>query len=340
MGNMQCPADDAALLASVAREICPFPNYNPSPLFVNMLSINSSLHLKNHYMAVQSSLTAKQLEDFTQGLRTTFGREGRVTLGGVGVVALSLAVLFDTLARQVRGECVSESEPIPGLFIKDLRGYYPPQVYTVSKYLRLVPHIANNPTRMKEETERYFKQLLIDKQTVEEIKSQSDITRVNVMLGDLFLSCLLIHLLRITNSTVVINIVKYVKALKRRKGNPSPMERTTETGVDAAHVSRTRQRLLPAPEETVVFSLNCEPVAASRDFLAEVHKSNDTQEAFRLCQPLYMHIPKTWLHFIARLGWLDVINSLFEQAENKRGARKAQGEDFDLKANTLRKWAE
>lgn len=78
-----------------------------------MLSIAFSLHLKNHDTAGQSSLTPKQLEDFTQGLRTTFGREGKVTLGGVGVVALSLAVLFDTLARQVRGEWVSESEPIP-----------------------------------------------------------------------------------------------------------------------------------------------------------------------------------------------------------------------------------
>ena len=84
MGNMQCPAEDAALLASVARDICPFPNYNSSPHFVKMLSINSSLHLKDHYTAVQSSLTPKQLEDFTQSLRTTFGREGKVTYGGVG----------------------------------------------------------------------------------------------------------------------------------------------------------------------------------------------------------------------------------------------------------------
>ncbi|KAK2895716.1 hypothetical protein Q8A73_015204 [Channa argus] len=154
MGNMQCPAEDAAHLASVAQNICPFPDYNPNPLFTNMLSINSSLHLRNHYKAVQSSLTSKQLEDFTRGLRTTFGREGKVTLGGVGVVALSLAVLFDTLAEQVKGKPVSDSGLIPGLFLKDLRGYYPPPVYTISKYLRLVPHIANNPIRMREETEK------------------------------------------------------------------------------------------------------------------------------------------------------------------------------------------
>lgn len=155
MGNNFCPAEDAAHLASGAREMCPFPNYNPNPLLNSMLSINSSMHLRKHYTDVQSSLTSKQLEDFTQGLKTTFGREGKVTLGGVGVVALSLAVLFDTLARQAKGECVSDSGPIPGLFIKTTSGDYPAHVHTLSKYLRMVPYIANNPTRMKEMTERY-----------------------------------------------------------------------------------------------------------------------------------------------------------------------------------------
>lgn len=154
MGNFHCLVEDTDHLASVARNICPFPDYNPSPHFFNMLTMNSSQHLRDHYRDVQLSLTPKQLEDFTLGLQTTFGREGKVTLGGVGVVALSLAVLFDTLAKQVRGEWVSDSGPIPGLFVKDPAGYYPPQIYTVSKYLRLVPHIANNPTRMREESER------------------------------------------------------------------------------------------------------------------------------------------------------------------------------------------
>lgn len=149
-----CPFEDLSSLTSVARSVCPFPDYSPSPLFVDMLSVNSSLHLRSHYLTVQSSLNPQQLEQFTQSLRTTFGREGKVTYGGVGVVALSLAVLFDTLARQVRGEWVPESGPIPGLFLKNPIGYYPPQVYTASEYLRLVPYIANNPTRMKEETKR------------------------------------------------------------------------------------------------------------------------------------------------------------------------------------------
>lgn len=119
-----------------------------------MLSMNSSLHLRNHYLDVQSSLNPQQLEDFNLRLRTIFGREGRVTLGGVGVVALSLAVLFDTLARQVRGQWEPEAGPISSLFLRNPTGFYPPQVYTVSQYLRLVPYIANNPTQMKEVTKR------------------------------------------------------------------------------------------------------------------------------------------------------------------------------------------
>ncbi|KAI3374446.1 hypothetical protein L3Q82_006266 [Scortum barcoo] len=337
MGNMQCPAEDAARLASVARDICPFPNYNPSPLFSEMLTINSSLHLRNHYMAVQSSLTPKQLEDFTQHLRTTFGREGKVTLGGVGVVALALAVLFDTLAKQVRGEQVSDSGPIPGLFVKDLRGYYSPQIYTISEYLRLVPHIVNNPIRMKMETERYIKLLRTDKKTVEEEMSRrgNDITGVNAMLGELFLDRLGIYLFHITNSTAVNETIESVTG-----GNPVPRQGTTETEVDAAHVSKTRKRRITAPENIVTFNLNCDPEAASHIFLAEVQKSNDTLEAFKQCQPFNGHIPKTWLHFIARLVWLDVIQGPLFNFEVESESLKAQREHFDLKANALGKWSE
>ncbi|XP_030608303.1 uncharacterized protein LOC115796165 isoform X2 [Archocentrus centrarchus] len=192
MGNMHCPPADASLVASFARDICPFPSHNHSPHFSQMLSINSSFHLKNHYTAVQTSLTPKQLEDFTQGLRTTFGREGKVSLGGVGVVALSLAVLFDTLAKQVRGEPVAESGPISGLFIKDPNGYYPPQVYTISKYLRRVPHIANNPTLMRKGTERCLIQLIAEDRALEKLDVnhtlpiEEDVTSLNLHLAHIF----------------------------------------------------------------------------------------------------------------------------------------------------------
>lgn len=337
---MQCPAEDAAHLASVARDICPFPNYNPSPLFINMLTVNSSVHLRDHYMAVQSSLTTKQLEEFTQDLRTTFGREGKVTLGGVGVVALSLAVLFDTLAKKVRGEWVPDSGPIPGLFLKDLKGYYPPNVYTVSEYLRLVPHIANNPTRMREESERYYRQLLIDERTAEEnrVHGKDGITGVNIIFGSLFQYSLENHLLHITNSTVIENIGKSV--LRKTKENPVPTESKNETGLDAAHISKTRKRRIPPPETTVDFNLNCDPDAASKDFLAEVQKSNISREALNQCRRSNRRLPKTWLHFIAGLVWMDVINDPIFDFHKLRELQTGEREDFDLKANALIKWAE
>lgn len=147
MGNNFCPAEEITLLGDVVRDICPLPAFTPSLHFTNTMNGNSSLYLKNHYLAVQSSLSPSQLEAFSQQLKTTLGRDGRVTLGGVGVVALSLVVLLDTLAKQVKGEWVPESGPIPGLFVKNPSGFYPRKVYTVSEYLRLMPYIANNPTK-------------------------------------------------------------------------------------------------------------------------------------------------------------------------------------------------
>ena len=156
INNRPCPDDTSQHLISVAKDICPFPDYNPNPMFLTSLSINSSQHLSDHYAVVQGSLTPPQLDSFTQALRTTVGPQGIVNMGGTGVVALSLAVLFSSLARRVRGQCEPETGPLQGWFFKEEGGSYPPQVLLISDYLRLVPHIANNPARMREETESAF----------------------------------------------------------------------------------------------------------------------------------------------------------------------------------------
>ncbi|XP_042353206.1 uncharacterized protein LOC121951076 [Plectropomus leopardus] len=311
MGNVHWRAEDAAHVASVARDICPFPNYNPSTLFADMLLVNSSLHLRNHYTAVQSSLTPMQLEDFTQDLRTTFGREGKVTLGGVGVVALSLAVLFDTLAKKVRGEWVPELGPIPGLFVKNPRGYYPPHVYTASEYLRLVPYIANNPTRMIEQTEWYLKQLVTEDKSLDKLGENhklllnEDITALNVFLGRAFAVSLKFHLLRIKNIT------------------------------DNEYLLSER-----TPPADMVFHLNCDPEAADKEFLAEVQKSdNHTQEAFKRCKPKG-DIPTTWLQHFAHLVWLDALYMPMYEIDKHDDLLIAQRGDFDLKAHAFRKWVE
>ncbi|TKS80353.1 hypothetical protein D9C73_013414 [Collichthys lucidus] len=305
-----CVVDNIGPLASLARDICPFPNYNPNPLFVNMLSPNSSLHLRKHYMEVQSSLTPQQLEDFTQGLRRTFGKEGKVTLGGVGVVALSLAVLFDTLAKQAKGECLSDSGPIPGLFIKNQRGYYPPHIYTISEYLRLVPHIANNPTRMREETERYVEQLKLDDQSLAKLGEnhtvalEEDTTTINLMLGPFFGGHLNLHLVRIKNGTSN----EFIRADLRPIGNP-------------------------------IMNLNCNPETADKDFLAVVQKSDSyTQEALQRCTNKG-DMSETWLRFVAKLEFVDVLSLPYIAIGNNTvDSMIAQREDFDLKIDALGKW--
>ncbi|XP_074545094.1 uncharacterized protein LOC141804529 [Halichoeres trimaculatus] len=273
-----------------------------------MLSINSSHHLSDHYMAVQSSLNPKQLEDFTRTLRSTFGREGRVSYGGVGVVALSLAVLFNTVAQQVKGERVSDSGPIPGLFFKDPRGYYPPHVHTVSEYLRLVPHIANNPTRMREEAERYIKLFTDHDRSLENLEEkemfaiQEDVPLLNVVLGKWFGSNLKIHLLRLKNASI-----------------------------DELVYSKERSPTV------FIFNLNCDLETADKEFKALIQRSdNSTQEAFRR----YMTNLKPWLLQVAELEWINAMTHLACEIGLNDESKVAQTGDFDLRANALGKWAE
>ncbi|XP_047446055.1 uncharacterized protein LOC125011092 [Mugil cephalus] len=307
MGNIQCPGTDAVHLAAFARDFCPFPTYMPSTHLINMLSINSSIQLKEHYMAVQTSLNPKQQEDFAQRLRTTFGREGRVTYGGVGVVALSLSFLFDTLARQVRGESVPDSGLIPGLFLKDPRGYYPQNAHTVSTYLRLVPYIANNPTRMKEETERYVRQLTPHNSS----SVKEDIAKINEILMLTVEGTMKVHLLRLKNGTA------------------DELESYDDDDEDLSQNKTT-------------FNLNCVPEEADKEFLAKVQQAdNRTKETFDNCKPDTGEVPETLMHHVAELEWTRVMFGLaFVYKHAISEEIFTHREDFDLKANSLVKWAE
>ncbi|KAJ0011917.1 hypothetical protein NQD34_012892 [Periophthalmus magnuspinnatus] len=320
MGSLQCLSQEVSLLASIARDICPFPNYQITPHVQDFLSLNSSTYLNNRYATVQSSLSVKQLEDFTQSLRSTFGREGRVSYGGVGVVALSLAILFDTVAQQVKGEYVSDQEPIPGLFLKNFRGYYSPSVYTISKYLRLVPHIANNPTRMRQETERYLKQLTFDYQLFEKqwMKAkQDDVTVVNQKIGEYLHWHLYIHLQRLTNATFADKAIESAFTFFNNTTNDKP-----PTNISYHNVN---------------LNLNCNPEESSKEFLDEIKKSDErTQNAFKRCKPEDLADSETLQH-IAKTDWLAVNEFIFNGVRRKE-QHIAQKEDFDLKVGALRKW--
>ncbi|XP_055084612.1 uncharacterized protein LOC129457036 [Periophthalmus magnuspinnatus] len=304
--DIDAPVDN---LAAFAREICPFPNYFPDPHYYNLLSANSSHHLQEHYISVQSSLSPKQLEDFTQSLRSTFGRHGRVSHGGVGVVALSLAILFDTVARKVKGEYVSDREPIPGLFLKDYRGYYPTVVYTISEYLRLVPHIANNPTRMKEESERCLEQIDAQYREWQEAFNQKkdiwplyeDISAANIH----FSYTLGMYLLTVTPS----------------------------------HYGKEQSVI-----GDVLFQLNCDPEEAANQFISKMHTyDKNIQDSIKDRGLDRESIRATLMkEFAETLFFRSIIVSLFKALETMGKAGKDQikpyVEHFDLKGNALGKW--
>lgn len=305
MGNLFCP--EAAHLAAVARDFCPFPDYSPSPL-LNTLTVNSSLHLSEHYATVQNSLTPPQQQDFTHSLRKTFGREGTVSYGGVGIVALSLAVLFDTVAREVKEQYVSDQEPIPGLFLKDPRGDYPAPVYTVSKYLRLVPHIANNPSRMKDETEKYLQELSQGAEKTVDAAYASlkveDITGLNLMACYIIGKNMLLHLERLSNET-----------LDEKTYMPQ-----TRTGTE--------------PE--LVFNLNCDPSVASQTFFSAVDSLDSrTQEAFKRCK--VKNNPQA-MEGIAADIWYITLLTMDKTKPGDKQKMLAQKEEFDLKQNALGRW--
>lgn len=299
MGNLFCNAPDSAHLAAVARDFCPFPDYSPGPLY-NVMYANSSQLLSEHYAAVQASLMPQQQQDFTRALRGTFGKEGKVSYGGVGVVALSLAVLFDTVAKQVKGEYMYDQEPIPGLFVRSPTGTYDPLVHTVSKYLRLVPYIANSPSRMADETERYLLQIKRELNRETDAKRVEDIAAVNAVRCYMISKHMLAHLQTASNKTVDLKEIK-----------PS----------NVTHKD---------PE--FIFTLNCDPKVASERFLAELESLGPrTKQAFESCEP--SKGDKSVIENIAYVEWFMHVFSGFLPEEATQPERH-----FDLKANALGTW--
>lgn len=305
-------------LASIARNICPFPDYNVSPLFSQLLSINSSRQLADHYAAVQASLTPLQCDNFARGLRTTFGKQGQVTLGGVGVVALSLAVLFDTLAKQEKGLWVPESGPIPGLFHKDHGRKDQPVVLLISSYLRLVPYIANNPTRMKQESESCYRALHDLRLDRGQGRKLTDVEVANRAKAWWFTDHLRFHLIRISNLTEVQSIEKSVFVAKFNY---------SEGG------ARGRRH---GPESRFDFSLNCDAEVASKEFLEEVEQSSTTKKEYEECTS-QMHVQNP-VRYIASVALWHFINQPKFLGEPFNEDLIAQRDDFDLRANSRGNW--
>lgn len=158
---------------------------------------------------------------------------------------------------------------------------------------------------------RYQKQLIIDQQSLGELGEhhtlplQEDITLMNFKLSRIFAASLEIHLLRINNGSADEFVVR-------------------ETKNDV---------------QDVIYNFNCVPEAAHNDILNVVQKSdNRTQDIFK--KFLASEEPETWMQCIAQLEMLSVLLHFTPCTLGDLSSKIAQREDFDLKANALRKWAE
>uniref|UniRef100_A0A0E9X6W2 Uncharacterized protein n=1 Tax=Anguilla anguilla TaxID=7936 RepID=A0A0E9X6W2_ANGAN len=158
VGIGQCTDFLQKQVYSLGRDVGVIPDPQMDRSFTSYLSPNSSTHLSSDYMDVHRSLSPEQLGMFNHSLRATLGESGKVTQGGVGVVALALSFLFDVLAQQAKNQTGS-THFIHRIF-RERDGNNSSEVGTVIiDYLKLVLLIANDPQRMKEETERYEQRL-------------------------------------------------------------------------------------------------------------------------------------------------------------------------------------
>ncbi|XP_041913119.1 uncharacterized protein LOC121678015 [Alosa sapidissima] len=117
------------------------------PLFEKYLSLNSSQHLDCHYTSVRDSFSPEQVSSFDQSLRDTLGGSGTVAFGGVGVVALALAMLFDVLAAQMKGQ-MPLPDPMQQIFNGEGEALSKMRA-AISDCLNRLPRSGNRKRKMK-----------------------------------------------------------------------------------------------------------------------------------------------------------------------------------------------
>ncbi|MEQ2241947.1 hypothetical protein ILYODFUR_030608 [Ilyodon furcidens] len=180
----------------------------------------------------------------------------------------------------------------------------------MSKCLRLIPHIANNPTRMRQVTERCSTQLIADNNAFKQLRQNNtlpygeDITAINLMMGNTFEAMLRIYLTQATNTTL--------------------------------HLENKFERNL---QNISAFSLNCDPIAADKLFFAEMENSeNYTKEAFQTCKQFGEFKEKSLIAYMAQLQFEKFISEPILAFNLSVNYILDLREDFDLKADALGKW--
>ncbi|XP_077403323.1 uncharacterized protein LOC144036500 [Vanacampus margaritifer] len=159
LGSSLCLPSQATVqeLFVAARDTNMVPNISLDPVLTTFLSLDSSAALQHQYTSLQRSLNEAQQAVLGLRLNRELGG-GRVTHGGVGVVALALSLMLDHIAHQVRSNSSTEAgqslltspaKKIFGIAISSRIGGI------AQNYLRLIPGLANDQDMMAETTEVY-----------------------------------------------------------------------------------------------------------------------------------------------------------------------------------------
>lgn len=159
MGNNACSPSpeiiDGIFLAGQAGGI--IPDITLDRGVSNYLSLNSSFALNLQYGAIQERLSKDQLAALDKNLTSIFSKASKVSYGGVGVVALAMSFLLDTLVASMHGQT-------DGHFTDPYQRIFGPgnssEISSITReYLRLVPGMVNNSDLMAEITDFYDQKL-------------------------------------------------------------------------------------------------------------------------------------------------------------------------------------
>lgn len=159
MGNNTCSPSpetiDSIFWAGQAGGI--IPDITLDSTLSNYLSLNSSIALNLQYSAIQRQLSRDQLAALDNNLTSAFGQGTKISYGGVGVVALALSFLLETLAASMTGRTSGEpTTPYQRIFGPDNSSEIP---NIAREYLTLVPRMVHDSEGMAEMTEIYDQKL-------------------------------------------------------------------------------------------------------------------------------------------------------------------------------------
>ncbi|KAK2869007.1 hypothetical protein Q7C36_000878 [Tachysurus vachellii] len=158
MGNNACSPTPEIIdsIFLVGQDGGIIPDITLNRVVSNYLSLNSSFALNHQYCTIQERLSKDQFAVLDSNLTSIFSKRNKVSYGGVGVVALAMSLLLDTLVDSVLGQTDELMDPYQRIFGPDNSS----EISSITReYLRLVPYMVNNSDMMAEMTDIYDQKL-------------------------------------------------------------------------------------------------------------------------------------------------------------------------------------